>query len=214
MSDDSQEEPIIFPHLAGHDRKLCESAIRQLQTRGVIANFSGTEDLDETELYAWSQRNLPLLEAYFQFSGLGVRAQQGFPIIQLVLEDGEPSHPLRRRLDKAATGLLICLWVMYHERMAEVDGFLVPVSVGDVYARLAALYRTGEIITDGLFKEAVRRFERYGLVQADWLPDEFSQSRLGLLPTLLTTFRFQDAAEARQWVASSDTDNDPDLPPS
>ena len=84
---DEFQEPIIFPGLSGRDRKWCELAIRQLQNRGVIANFNGTDDLDEAELYAWAEHNLPLIEAYFQFAGLGVRAQQGFPVIQIVVED-------------------------------------------------------------------------------------------------------------------------------
>ena len=91
--------------------------------------------------------------------------------------------------------------------MREVDGFLVAVSVGDVYARLKALYRTEEEVSEGLFKEAIRLFERFYLVQANWLPDEFLQSQLGLLPTLLTTFRFQDTTEAQRWVAGSDDTN-------
>jgi Domain of unknown function (DUF4194) len=205
MQTDSQD-PIIFPNLAGRDRKLCESAIRRLQSNGVIADFGGMDDPDAAELYAWSERNISLIEAYFRFSGLGVRAQQGFPIIQLVLEDEEQSHPLRRRLDKTETGLLICLWILYHERMNEVDGFLIPVSISDVYARLAALYRTDKEVPETHFREAIRLFVRYCLVQTDWLPDDFLQSRLGLLPTLLTTFRFQDVAEAQHCiVASNDT---------
>lgn len=196
------QEHAIFPNLIGRDRKLCESAIRQLQNHGVIADFSSTDDPDATELYAWSERNISLIEAYFRFAGLGVRAQQGFPIIQLVLEDEAQSHPLRRRLDKTETGLLICLWILYHERMNEVDGFLIPVSVGDVYARLATLYRTDKELPETSFRDAIRIFERYCLVQTDWLPDEFLQSRLGLLPTLLTTFRFQDVPEAQQWIAA------------
>ena len=85
--------------------------------------------------------------------------------------------------------------------MNEVDGFLVPVTVGDVYARLAALYLTDKEIPETLFREAMRLFERYCLVQTDWLPDDFLKSRLGLLPTLLTTFRFQDVGEAQRWIA-------------
>src|SRR5688500_7181395 len=100
-------DPVTFPNLQDKDRKLCERAIRQLQAHGVIADFSGGSDLDAAELYTWSERNLPTIESYFRFGGLGVRAQQGFPIIQLVLEDEAQSHPLRRRLDKTETGLLI-----------------------------------------------------------------------------------------------------------
>jgi len=198
-------ESIIFPSLADHDRKLCERAIRQLQARGVIADFGGGDDPEATELYVWSERNIPIIESYFRFGGLGVRAQQEFPIIQLVLEDDAQSHPLRRRLDKTETGLLLCLWIMYHERMNEVDGFLVPVMVGDVYARLSALYRTDKVVPETLFREVIRLFERYCLVQTDWLPDDFLMSRLGLLPTLLTTFRFQDVGEAQGWIALPDS---------
>lgn len=190
----------IFPGLADRDRKLCERAVRQLQAHGVIADFAGSDDPDAAELFAWTERNIPIIEAYFRFGGLGVRAQEGFPIIQLVLEDDAQSHPLRRRLDKGETGLLLCLWIIYHERMNEVDGFLVPVTVGDVYARLAALYRTDKEVPETLFREVIRLFERYCLVQTDWLPDDFLLSRLGLLPTLLTTFRFQDVNEAQRWI--------------
>jgi hypothetical protein len=151
------------------------------------------------ELYTWSERNIPLLEAYFRFGGIGVRAQQGFPIIQLVLEDEVQSHPLRRRLDKAETGLLLCLWIIYHERMNEAEGLLVSVPVGDVYARLAALFRTDKELPETVFREVIRLFERYCLVQTDWLRDDFLASRLGLLPTLLTTFCFQDVGEAQRW---------------
>lgn len=203
MQPDSQEHP-IFPSLAGRDRQLCESAIRQLQARGVIADFDGIENADAAELYTWSERNITLLEAYFRLAGLGVRAQHGFPVIQLVLEDGTPSHPLRRRLDKSETGLLICLWILYHERMREVEGFLVTLTVSDINARLSALYRTDKAFPDGVFEEKLRLFERYFLVQTDLLKDDFSQSRIGLLPTLLTTFHFQDTAEAAAWDAEPD----------
>lgn len=203
-------DPVIFPNLAGRDRKLCENAIRQLQSHGVIADFSGAGDADTAELYAWAERNVTLIEAYFRFAGLGVRAQPGFPVIQLVLEDEAKSHPLRRRLDKAQTGLLICLWVLYHERMNEVDGFLIPVSVDDVYGRLNVLYSTSEVLTETPFKEVTRLFERYRLVQTDWLHDDFLQSQLILLPTLLTTFRFQNAAEARQWTGEGEDGNPSD----
>lgn len=209
MQAESQES-VIFPNLTGRDYKLCECAIRQLQTHGVIADFSDIDDVDAAELYTWSERNITLIEAYFRFAGLGVRAQQGFPIIQLVLEDEEPSHPLRRRLDKSETGLLICLWIMYHERMHEVDDFLIPVKIGDVYARLAALYRTDKEVPETVFRNAVRTFERYCLVQTDWLPGDFLLSRLGLLPTLLTTFRFQDTAEAQQWIEVPENITDSD----
>jgi hypothetical protein len=87
--------------------------------------------------------------------------------------------------------------------MNEVDGFLVPVTVGDVYARLAALYRTDKELPETLFRDVIRLFERYGLVQTDWLPDDFLLSRLGLLPTLLTTFRFQDVNEAERWITAT-----------
>jgi hypothetical protein len=200
-------DQVIFPNLEAKDRKLCERAIRHLQAHGVIADFSGGSDFDSAELYAWSERNLPTIESYFRFGGLGVRAQQGFPIIQLVLEDEAQSHPLRRRLNKTETGLLICLWIMYHERMNEVDGFLVPVTVGDVYARLNALFRTDKELPETLFRETIRLFERYYLVQVDWFEDDFFQSRLGLLPTLLTTFRFQDIEEAKGWIEPSDAAN-------
>jgi hypothetical protein len=200
-------DPVIFPNLQDKDRKLCERAIRQLQAHGVIADFSGGSDPNAAELYAWSERNLPTIESYFRFGGLGVRAQQGFPIIQLVLEDEAQSHPLRRRLDKTETGLLICLWIMYHERMNEVDGFLVPVTVGDVYARLNALFRTDKELPETLLREASRLFERYCLVEVDWFEDDFFQSRIGLLPTLLTTFRFQDIEEAKRWTEQSDAVN-------
>lgn len=206
---DEIQEPVIFPSLSDRDRKWCGLAIRQLQSRGVIANFNGTDDLDEAELYAWAARNLPLIEAYFQFAGLGVRAQSDFPVIQLVLEDETQAHPLRRRLDKVSTGLLICLWVLYHERVREVDGFFVAVKVEEVYARLAALYRTDAVVSDAMFKDTIALFQRFYLVQADWLPGEFLQSQLGLLPTLLTTFRFQDAAEAQRWVTPSGENNPP-----
>jgi hypothetical protein len=195
-------ESIIFPALTDRDRKLCERAVRQLQAHGVIADFSGGDDPEAAELYVWSERNIPLIESYFRFAGLGVRAQQGFPIIQLVLEDDAQSHPLRRRMDKTETGLLVCLWIMYQERMGEVDGFLVPVTVGEVYARLAALFRTDKEVPETLFREVIRLFERYCLVQTDWLPDNFLMSRLGLLPTLLTTFRFQNIDQAQRWIAS------------
>ena len=106
-------ESIIFPSLANHDRKLCERAVRQLQAHGVIADFSGGDDPEAAELYVWSERNIAIIKScFFHFGGLGVRAQQGFPIIQLVLEDDAQSHPLRRRLDKSETGLLLCLWIM------------------------------------------------------------------------------------------------------
>jgi hypothetical protein len=200
----------IFPNLVGRDRKLCERAIRQLQAHGVIADFTSGEDPESTELYVWSERNISIIESYFRLGGLGVRAQHGFPIIQLVLEDDEQSHPLRRRLDKIETGLLLCLWILYHERMNEVDEFLVPVTVNEVYARLAALYRTDKEVPETPFKEAIRLFERYCLLQTDWLPDDFLMSRLGLLPTLLTTFRFQDVREAQGWIPSVDSVNGSD----
>jgi hypothetical protein len=197
----------IFPDLTGRDRKLCERAIRQLQAHCVIADFSGGDDPDAAELYGWTERNIRLVESYFRFGGLGVRVQQGFPIVQLVLEDDTQSHPLRRRLDKTETGLLLCLWIMYHERMNEVDGFLVPVTIADVYGRLAALFRTEKELPETLFRDVVRVLERYYLVQTDWLPDDFLSSRLGLLPTLLTTFRFQDVAEAQHWISPPDVIN-------
>jgi hypothetical protein len=209
MQTESSESVIIFPSLTDQDRKLCERAVRQLQAHGVIADFGGGDDPEAAELYVWSERNIPIIESYFRFGGLGVRAQQGFPIIQLVLDDDAHSHPLRRRLDKTETGLLLCLWIMYHERMNEVEGFLVAVTVSDVYARLSALYRTDKEVPETLFREAIRLFDRYCLVQSDWMPDDFLQSQLGLLPTLLTTFRFQDVSEAQQWIVSPQSAPEP-----
>lgn len=201
---DECPDSTVFPNLTAHDRKLCGRAVRQLQAHGVIADFGGGDNPEAAELYAWSERNIAIIESYFRFAGLGVRAQQGFPIIQLVLEDDAQSHPLRRRLDKTETGLLLCLWIMYHERMKDVDGFLVPVAVSDVYARLAVLYRTDKELPETLFRDVTRLFERYCLVQTDWLSDDFLKSRLGLLPTLLTTFRFQDVSEAHRWIGQPD----------
>ena len=203
-------ESIIFPNLIGRDRKLCEKVIRQLQSHSVVADFGTDGDAEAAELYAWAERNIALIEAYFRFTGLSVRAHGSFPMIQLVLEDEARTHPLRRRLDKAQTGLLICLWVLYHQKINEVDGFIVPVSIKDVYDCLTALFRTSEVLTQTPLTDVIRLFDRYRLVKAELLHDDFLQSRLLLLPTLVTTFRFQDAAEARQWIGASEDDTHPE----
>lgn len=192
---DPNEVDPLTPHLTPKDRKLLERAVRQLQAHGVVADFDG-DDTEVTELFRWSEKNQPLLEAYFRFAGIGLRAHPGLPVLQLVLDDADPSHPLRQRFDKAETGLLICLWILYHERARETEGFIIPVTVEEIYARLSALYSTDKEVPEGVFRAAIQRFSRHSLVQTDWLSDEFLQSRIGLLPTLLTTFQFQDAAQA------------------
>src|SRR4051812_33319247 len=144
MNEGSERDPLT-PDISERDRKMFERAVRELQAHSVVADFDG-DDEASAELYRWAEKNQPLLESYFRLAGLGIRAHVGIPVIQLVLEEDGESHPLRQRFNKIETGLLICLWILYHERVHEVDGFIVPVSVEEIYARLSALYSTDKVL--------------------------------------------------------------------
>src|SRR5690606_23445296 len=107
-----------------------QQAVQRLQAHSALAAFD-PDDQFAQELFQWAERaeNFSRLEAYFRLAGIGLRRHEGFPIIQLALEGDTASHPLRRRLDKEQTGLLICLWLLYHERLHETNGFRIIVSV-------------------------------------------------------------------------------------
>src|SRR5690349_2982761 len=120
MNESSENKDPLIPHLNEGDRKMLERAVRELQAHSVIADFDGDGD-QASELYKWADKNQSLLEAYFRLAGLGVRTHAGIPVVQLVLEDTEESHPLRQRFNKVETGLLICLWILYHERAHETE---------------------------------------------------------------------------------------------
>lgn len=196
MNEPVDRDPLA-PGLSERDRKMFERAVRELQAHSVIADFD-SDDEDMAELFHWAEKNQPLLEAYFRIAGLGIRAHVGIPVIQLILDDADESHPLRQRFDKAETGLLICLWLLYHELVHEADGLVVPVTVEDIYSRLSVLFPGADkVLPQGIFEGAIKRFARYRLVQFEMEENDFMRGRVGLLPTLTSTFRFADASEAK-----------------
>lgn len=194
-------EPQIFAGLAERDRRLLQKAIQRLQAHSALAAFD-PDDQGAQELLQWAERteNFSLLEAYFRMAGVGLRRHEGFPIIQLALDGEAASHPLRRRLDKEQTGLLVCLWLMYHERLHETNGFRIVIAVEDIYARLASLFRDDRRWPETPFRETLRFFEKHSLVEFYLDANDFTQSEVALLPTILTTFVFADATEAKSLV--------------
>ena len=191
----------IFAGLPERDRFL-QRAVQQLQARSALAAFD-RDDEPAQELFRWAERasNFALLESYFRISGVGLRRHEGFPIIQLALEGDASSHPLRRRLDKDQTGLLVCLWLLYHEKMHETEGFRIVVTIDDIYARLASLFRDDRRWPETPFRETLRFFEKHCLVELNLDAPDFTRGEVALLPTILTTFTFSDADDAQTVIA-------------
>jgi class 3 adenylate cyclase len=204
---DSSSPDASHDLLAGfseRDRRLFERAVRQLQAHSALAAMD-PDNAAAQELYRWAElgRNYALLENFFRISGIGLRRHEGFQIIQLSLEEDADSHPLRRRLDKDQTGLLICLWLLYHEKMRETDGFRIVVTIEDIYARLAAIFGDDRRLPETPFREALRFFEKHSLVELNLDGREFPQAEVALLPTILSTFVFTSADEAKNFATSS-----------
>lgn len=187
--------------MSERDRRLFERAVQQLQAHSALAAFDPDDDAAQ-ELFRWAEltQNFSLLESFFRISGIGLRRHEGFPIIQLALESDDASHPLRRRLDKDQTGLLVCLWILYHEKLHETEGLRIIVTVDDIYARLASLFGDDRRWPETPFREALRFLEKHCLVELNLDGHEFPQGEVALLPTILTTFVFTDVADAKAFV--------------
>lgn len=192
--------------LPERDRRFMQRAVQQLQAHSALAAFD-PDDESAQELFRWAERasNFVLLESYFRVSGVGLRRHEGFPIIQLALEGDASSHPLRRRLDKDQTGLLVCLWLLYHEKLHETDGFRIIVTIDDIYARLASLFRDDRRWPETPFRDSLRFFEKHCLVELNLAAPDFTRGEVALLPTILTTFTFSDAADAQTLIAPATT---------
>jgi len=191
----------LLAGLPDRDRRLFERTVRQLQAHTALAAFDPDDDHAQ-ELFRWADlsQNFTLLEAFFRISGVGLRRHEGFPIIQLALEGDDASHPLRRRLDKEQTGLLVCLWILYHEKMHEAEGLRIIVTIDDIYARLASLFGDDRRWAETPFRDTLRFLEKHCLVELALDGREFPQGEVALLPTILSTFIFTDVAEATAFV--------------
>ena len=206
----SSDSPLPEPErgllagLSDHDYRLLERAVQQLQSHSALAALDPDDEAAQ-ELFRWAEQapNFALLENYFRIAGVGLRRHEGFPIIKLALEGDASSHPLRRRLDKEQSGLLICLWLLYHEKIHETDGFRIIITIDDIYARLESLFRSERRWPETPFREALRFLEKHSLVELNFDSGEFTRGEVALLPTIITTFVFADAADAQVFVASN-----------
>ena len=198
MASDSGS-PVIFPEFSSRDRSLFQAAVQHLQARSALAAFD-PEDATAQDLFNWADQHFSHLEAWFRATGIGLRRHEGFPVIQLALEGDASSHPLRRRLDKERTGLLICLWLLYHEQAHQTEGFRIIVTIEEIYARLSSLFRNDRRWPETPFREALQFFERHSLVETNLEDLDFTKGEVALLPTLLTTFSFADTADAQTMI--------------
>jgi hypothetical protein len=192
--------PEIFPELEPGDRRFFNDAVLRLSSCGTIASLDPDDD-NAREIFRWADGNLPRLEAYFRALGLGLRRHEEFSIIQLVVEAAEASHPLRRRLDKDETGVLVALWLLHNERLAETVNFRVIVTVEEIYARLSSLFANDRRLPETRLRAILASFERCSLIEADLTEgDGFAQSQILLLPTIPSTFNFNDPEDAKTAV--------------
>lgn len=189
------DAPLLFPEFSSRDRRLFQAAVQRLQAHSAITALD-PDDETAQEIFHWADHHIAYLQEWFRAAGVGVRRHEGFDIIQLALEGDAGGHPLRRRLDKAQTGLLVCLWLLYHERAAETTGFRILVSVEEIYQRLGALFRDDRRWPETPFRDALKFLEKHSLVETNLDEGEFPQGEVALLPTLLTTFHFADANDA------------------
>ena len=193
------DTPLLFPDFKPKDRRLFNAAVQRLQAHSALTALD-PDDENAQEIFRWADQHLSHLQEWFRAAGIGLRRHEGFPIIQLALEGDPGGHPLRRRLDKAQTGLLVCLWLLYHERAAETEGFRIVVTVEDIYQRLSTLFRNDRRWSETPFKETLLFLEKHSLVETNLDEGEFPQCEVALLPTLLTTFHFTNADDARSLV--------------
>jgi hypothetical protein len=196
------ETPLLFPDFKPKDRRLFNAAVQQLQAHSALTALD-PDDENAQEIFRWADQHLSYLQEWFRAAGIGLRRHEGFPIIQLALEGYPGGHPLRRRLDKAQTGLLVCLWLLYHERAAETEGFRIVVTVEDIYQRLGTLFRNDRRWPETPFRDTLQFLEKHSLVETNFDEGEFHQGEVALLPTLLTTFHFTNADDALSLVTEA-----------
>ncbi|MGJ8657935.1 MAG: DUF4194 domain-containing protein [Akkermansiaceae bacterium] len=177
---------LISSSLQDRDHQMLQDIAHRLLAHGSLLRSRSSEKA----LYDWAVEHLPWLEEWAVLLGLKIILQRDDRLIMAV-----PLVPsLTRRLRRDETLVALALWYDFDVQVREEGAHEVFITVRDFNESFRSKFPSITPLSASRFKEILRGFARFNLIETDWT-DDFSDSVIQVLPTLRFAIPFPDIEE-------------------
>ncbi|MFT5633239.1 MAG: hypothetical protein ACI9SQ_000952 [Rubritalea sp.] len=180
------QNTLISSALQDRDHQMLQDIAHRLLAHGSLLRSRSSEKA----LYDWAVEHLPWLEEWAVLLGLKIILQRDDRLIMAV-----PLVPsMTRRLRRDETLVALALWYDFDIQVREEGAHEVYISVRDFNESFRSKFPSITPLSASRFKEILRGFARFNLIETDWT-DDFSDSVIQVLPTLRFAIPFPDIEE-------------------
>ncbi len=177
---------LISSALQERDRQMLQDIAHRLLAHGSLLRSRSSEKA----LYDWAVEHLPWLEEWAVLLGLKIILQRDDRLLMAV-----PLVPsMTRRLRRDETLVALALWYDFDVQVREEGAHEVYITVRDFNESFRSKFPSITPLSASRFKEILRGFARFNLIETDWT-DDFSDSVIQVLPTLRFAIPFPDIEE-------------------
>lgn len=194
-----------FPRLEPHQQERFQQVVTRLLSGHVLT--PGTPMRPDPD-WKFTERYRDLIDGYLRIGGWRLEYDDALRLCRAVHQEGEQ----RVRFSKLESLILCLLRLIYHEQMREArDEFRCELTVGEIKERLIQSGRPVHHLSRGKLTEALRRLNRYSLIEIDRGFDGTDVEPIVVAPLIEKVLPSDRIAEIHERVRAYNGHSDADM---